>query len=352
VKYLVAPVAFFRRHWKLCLVIVVLVGGFLFFKSKSAQAKKVPLSFAHPQKQDLTKKLEVSGVIDAKEKASLRFASGGKVTYIGAKEGDVIKKWQTIARIDAADLQKRMQQDLNLYFNQRMDFDQSKANLKDKAITTTDERTQQKDQKTLENEVLDVQIRDIAIKNTVLSSPIEGVLVSSPTNVTGVNLFSTDVFEVVNPASLVFRAAVDETDIALVKKDQPAAILLDSYPEDKDKVETKIEYISYKSSQTSTGTVFIVEMPIPQNYQFSLLDHFRLGMNGDVTIVLAEKKNVLAVPLSATKERDGKTYVTLYKGKENGKDKTEDKEIEKGLETDDAVEVVSGLTEQDQIVVP
>jgi RND family efflux transporter MFP subunit len=345
-SFLKKTLSFLRKKWKLILILAVIlvVGSFLFRRSQASKEKV--LKTITPEKAHLIKTLDVSGIIDAKDRATLRFAGGGKIVYLGAKEGDLVKRGQAIAKIDTRDLQKRMQQDLNLYFNERMDFDQGVANRTDLAPTNTLNRTAQKEQKNLENSVLDVEVRDITIRNATLSSPLDGILVSNPVSVTGTNVLATDAFEIINPQSLVFRATVDQADIAQVKKGQATEINLDPYPDQK--ITTTVNYIAYKSSQSSTGTVYIVEMAIPNNYQYSELEHYRLGMNGDAKIILDEKENVLAIPLSTTKERDGKTFVTVKTGDKT----TAEKEIHVGLETDDKVEILSGLTENDQVILP
>ncbi len=345
-KLLSAVSTFFRHHWKKILILVLLVCGGLFWRQYQMDKNKPVLNFTHPAREDISQTLQVSGVVDAKERARLRFLLGGKVTYLGAQEGDWVKRYQTIAKIDSQDLEKRLSQDLNTYFNQRMDFEQSRADYKDKATTTTDERIIQKSQKNLENKVLDVEVRDITIRNTLLSSPIAGILVSSPVSVPGVQLSASDAFEIVNPQSLVFRATIDERDLSQVRVGQEATLVLDAYPDRE--VTTTVAKIGYVSAATSTGTVFLAELPLSNSGWDNPLDHFRLGMNGDVDILLKRGSHVLTVPTSSIRERDGKKYVQLKKTTQE----TLEVEVGVGIETDDRTEIVSGLTESDEVLVP
>jgi hypothetical protein len=71
-------------------------------------------------------------------------------------------------------------------------------------------------------------------------------------------------------------------------------------------------------------------------------------MNGDAEIKLATAENVLTIPFIATKQRDGKTYVDV----QTDTDEIEEKEITVGLETEDWVEVKSGLSEESLVVIP
>jgi RND family efflux transporter MFP subunit len=335
-----------REHWKLVSVVLVvlLIGAFIFYRRSRAAEAEIQ-TFVTPTRQTLNKTVEVSGVVDAKEKATLRFAAGGRLTYLNAKEGDVVKRNQTLARIDARELQKRLQQDLNLYFNERMDFEQAQDTRENQAITTTDERVAQKDQKTLENSVLDVEIRDIAIRNTTLSAPFDGQLVAVPATAPNVFLGATEGFELISPASLYFKAAVDEVDISSITKGQLADIHLDAYPEET--LTASVSAIAYRSAQGPSGTVFLVDLPMPQATG-SAMSKYRLGMNGDVAIITATRPDVLSIPLDTTREREGKTFVTVKTGEKT----TEEREITVGLQTDEWVEVTGGLTETDQILVP
>ena len=334
---------FFKKNWKKILVAFIVLSGIGGIRYKKIQADKPQLTFEHPRYKNLTKVLEVSGVIDAKEKATLRFAAGGKVVYLGAKEGDFVKKWQTIATIDKRVLKKQLQQNLNLYMKERWDWETTQDSTNYPLETTEARRTIDKEQWDLNNKVLDVEINNIAITDTVLSAPFAGVLVSSPTNVVGVNLLATEGFELVNPDSLIFRAAVDEADIAQVHTEQSGEIYLDAYPDNA--ISTQINYISYKSNSSSAGTVFVVEFPIIGE---NLLNKYRLGMNGDVEIKLDFRENVLTIPFKSTRERDGKVYVDV-KIDDN---KYEKREIKVGLETEDDIEVLEGLSETDEVLIP
>ena len=334
---------FFKNHWKKILIILIVIGGIGFINYKKAQNNKEEFIFEKPTYKDLTKVLEVSGVIDAKEKANLRFAAGGKVVYLGAKEGDFVKKWQTIATIDKRTIQKQLQQDLNTYMKERWDWETTQDGTDYPFEGLETRRSIDKEQWDLNNEVLDVEIRDIAITNTVLSAPFAGVLISSPTNVTGVNLLATEGFELVNPETLIFKAAVDEADIAQVTTAQPGNIFLDAYPDDP--ISSQVNYIAYKSNASSTGTVFVVEFPLIGE---NLLNKYRLGMNGDVEIKLDTRKNVLTIPFESTRERGDKVYVDI----KAEKNQYEEKEIKTGLETEDYVEVLEGLSENDEVLIP
>lgn len=321
-------------------MVIALLGGLIW---RARQPKPVVLKFEKPSVGTITKTLEVSGFVDAKEKARLRFLAGGKLTYLGAKEGDLVKKGQVIAGIDKATLQKQLQQDLNTYMQERWDWDQTLDNTKDRWLPKSEARDKDQSQWTLDNKVLDVEIQDIAIKNSNIIVPFSGVLVTAPTAVAGVQLAATDYFDIVNPNTLIFKAPVDEVDIKDVSIGQSSHVDLDSFPNEP--IQTEIKYISHVSSKTESGTAFVIELALPSDPNLAKL---RLGMNGDVTITLASKDNVLSVPLAATRSRDNNTYIDV----KTGPNTYAEREIKVGIETDERVEVISGLTADEELLIP
>ena len=120
-------------------------------------------------------------------------------------------------------------------------------------------------------------------------------------------------------------------------------ITLDAF--DNEIIDSTVNYIAYTALQSSEGTVFIVEFPL--EYSETSLP-LRIGMNGDVQVVLNQKEDVMTIPIIATIQRDDRTYVQVKA--ENGT--LEEREIEIGLESEDSVEIISGLTESDQVLLP
>lgn len=330
-----------RRKWLLLLLLVL--GGGVFFFVRSKQLASQDLNFARVERKELVKYLEVSGVIDAKQKADLYFATGGKLVYLGAQEGEAVRRGQTIATIDRAALSKQLEQSLNLYESQRAAHEELGSDYSDRVITSKEELNRFQEQQVLENSVIAVELNSIAIRNTVLAAPFDGILTVAPQVVPGVQLAPTDYFEVVDPNSLILRASLDETDLPLVRLGQPALISLDAY--DAESFASQVNYISYVSRETVTGTVFTVEFPLPVNS----LERYRIGLNAEARIELERRADVLAVPVEAVRQSDGRYLVDV---KANNAAGFETRTIEIGLETEDEMEVLSGLSEGEEVVLP
>src|SRR3989344_8407979 len=78
------------------------------------------------QVEDIKKVVTATGIIRSQSEANLKFQTSGKVSSINVKQGDYVKKGQLIAKLDTADLQKRLKADLNSYFKERLHFEDVK----------------------------------------------------------------------------------------------------------------------------------------------------------------------------------------------------------------------------------
>src|SRR5690606_32422930 len=148
--------------------------------------------------------------------------------------------------IDQRSAQKQLEQSLNTFQKERLDWDQTNEDVYEDVYTTDEEREREKAQLDLQNQVLSVEINTVGIDSTRLSAPFAGILTVSPTNVTGVQLTAQDYFEIVNPESLIFRAAVDEVDLAGLTVGLPSSFELDAY--DEETFDTQLDYISYTAA--------------------------------------------------------------------------------------------------------
>jgi macrolide-specific efflux system membrane fusion protein len=140
---------------------------------------------------------------------------------------------------------------------------------------------------------------------------------------------------------LIVRAQVDETDIGKVKVGQQAVVGLDAYPDVK--INATVDHIYYESKTVNNVTVYLVDL-LPE----TIPEFFRSGMNANVDLVQESKKQVLTLPLTAVQKDNEGSYVMVPS--ETAKDPVRHPVVV-GLADDKKVEIVSGLTEEDEVVV-
>ena len=133
---------------------------------------------------------------------------------------------------------------------------------------------------------------------------------------------------------------VDETDLADISVDQQVEIEVDSVA---DKVlKGRVTRVDPQAETTSNVTTVPVEIEV--------LDHDKRllpGLSATCTFLVGERTNVLTLPTRAIRQRDGKTTVTMP-----GDPSPRVVMVEVGLEGDETTEIVSGLNEGDQVILP
>ena len=327
-------------------VIIFLGIGFSWVRARKVKRERI--SIVKVKKKTLQKIVSASGKVKSEKEIELKFQTSGQLAWVGVKEGDWVKRGQAIAQLDTHELQKKLQKALKDYMKERWDFEQERENygittdnLDSYTLSNEVRRILEKNQFDLDKAVLDVELKDIALKYATLISPISGIVTHIDTPVSGVNITpATAVFTIADPSSVVFEANIDEVDIGQIKLGQKAIVTLDAYP--KNKIETKVEKIGFSSTTTrGGGTAFPVKFTLPENKDL----RFKLGMNGDVEIIVEEKKDALTVPSSSVRKRGGKYYVFAI---QNGV--VRKKEVKIGLETEEEIEILEGLSENEEVV--
>jgi RND family efflux transporter MFP subunit len=80
-------------------ITIILIGGIY----ASLQLKKTPqINFVAVKKADVVQAVKVDGTVDAAQDLSLSFITGGTVSEIDVKAGDVVKKGQVLVKLDAS----------------------------------------------------------------------------------------------------------------------------------------------------------------------------------------------------------------------------------------------------------
>ena len=140
-------------------------------------------------------------------------------------------------------------------------------------------------------------------------------------------------------SALQMEISVDQADMPKVTGGQGVKISFDAIPDREfDGTVTLTDPIPVNDQNVITYTVYTsISNPDPA---------VRLGMSADIEFDVGKKENVLAVPNIAVKTKDGKKVVTTVV---NGNQENVDVEV--GASDDENTEIISGLSEGDEVVV-
>lgn len=213
-------------------------------------------------------------------------------------------------------------------------------------------------------------------------SPIDGIVVSRNVE-EGDNVKPTDVlFTILDPLHMEFSVPIDELDIAKIKEGQKVNITVDALKETFDSpISGTVSKIAIEGNSSNGVTTYPVTIRINES------SNLKVGMNANAEIIVGEKNNILILPLEAV-QKIGDKYYVYVKGKAGkdadkehgiGDDKKADKSaggitkgyasqapghndryyenavltpVKLGINNDDYIEVLSGLQEGDEVVLP
>lgn len=298
------------------------------------------------KRKHIKQTMTISGKIDAKEKATVKFQSSGMLAWVGVKEGEQVNRYQALASLDQKQLKKNLEKYLNTYMKYRWDFEQKKDTHFDTPYWGLDQEGRKEIDRTFEkagfdlnNSVLDVELQDIVLKYATLTSPIDGIITKVGFPYPGINVVYTDtMFEILNPNSVYVSVLADQTEVTKVTAGMVAELVFDAFPDVKK--EGVVEDIAFTPKAGETSTVWEVKVKLtPEDIQTT---PYRIGMTVDATFLINEKQDVLVIPTQFLNSDGDKRYT--YKQTEKKKEKIY---VETGIESDTMIEITSGLADGD-----
>lgn len=182
------------------------------------------------------------------------------------------------------------------------------------------------------------------LDDTVIKAPIDGIIIGKPipagqTVAPGISAPMV-LMSVADLSKMQIEAQVDESDIGKIVVGQHVDFTVDAYT---DKIFTgTVSNISQKANIQQNVVYYVVTIDVegPETM-------LKPTMTARVSIHSGERKNVILVPLAAIKENKGQQYVqTMINGK------VENINVTTGLASEDKVEILNGLTDGDQILLP
>lgn len=186
------------------------------------------------------------------------------------------------------------------------------------------------------------------ISKTFLRSPIYGIITKQDAKVGEIVTANSKIASVISSGSYEIDSYIPEVDIARVKIGDSARITLDAYGNE----------VTFEAAITSIDpgeTVIEGVSTYLTKLHFKKPDsRIKSGMTANIDIVSARHENVLSVPQRAVQKETGKEFVMLYKEtKDKNSSSTEKTIVTTGLRgVDGYIEILSGLTEGEKIVIP
>ncbi|HZQ29618.1 MAG TPA: efflux RND transporter periplasmic adaptor subunit [Patescibacteria group bacterium] len=359
------------RHKKTSAIILAVVVGLIYIGSQIfTKAQSPTYETQKAQVGTLISSVSASGQVAALSGMAVTTQASGIVSNIYVKDGDTVIAGQPIAwiNLDSSGLIKKTQA-LNTYLASQADLNSLqaamfKANqtfLNDKGSSATPSDTQKQDPVYIE-ENANWLAAEAAYKNQqlvisqawlsyqqvsdVVYAPISGTVSglavqvgsylapSSSTTSVGQNAVAT----ITNDGTPVISVNLSEIDAPKIKIGNKATITFDALP---NKTFTgSVQSLNTQGVVTSGVTTYPATIALDTNSP-----EIFGNMSATANIITQIKDNALSVPSAAIQTQGGQSVVRVLK---NGQVKSV--VVETGISSDTQTEIVSGISEDDEVI--
>jgi HlyD family secretion protein len=250
--------------------------------------------------------VEPINVVEVKSKAS------GVITRMPVETGTAVKPGDLLAQIDTRDVQNQYNQALAdvRAAEARLQVSTAQKRRADEMFRARVITAQEHEASTLDYANAQAQVvrarasLDLAkqrLEDATVTAPVAGTVIEKTvslgqviTSATGAFGGGTTLLKMADLSRVRVRALFNETDIGQVRPSQPATVVVDAYPDRR--FAGMVEKIEPQAVVQQGVTMFPVLITLDNREGL-----LKPGMNGEVSVLIDERLNVLAVPNDAVR---------------------------------------------------
>ena len=335
-----------------------------FIKSNSKSA--ITYETQKPFTSNIEKKTVATGKLIPKDEVEIKPQISGIIDKIYLEEGVQVKAGDLIATIKVVPNEQALNQaqgrvrNAEIALNNvKIEYNRNKS-LFDKGVISSQDFNNwqlQYDQamQELDNARADYRIIRLGSAggafsaNTFIRATVDGTILEIPVRegdqVIQSNNFNdgTTIAAIADLGKMIFEGKVDEGEVDKLELGMPLEISLGAIEDQK--LDAKLKFIAPKGTEEAGAVQFKIEGDVDVDGGFTI----RAGYSANASMVLEKKDSIMVIP-EALLQFDNETdepYVEIMVGDQ----KFERKDIEIGISDGVNVEIVSGLTEDDDVKV-
>jgi HlyD family secretion protein len=365
-------------------VVTIIVFGAMKAKAGDKKEPGLPVKTGKSEVADIQVKVTEVGTVEPEVKVDVKSPISGKVVDIYHRDGDVVKRGETLARVEP-DLNQAqsLAETKNSLTSTQIRYEQARKNFESDHKLFLEGLLAPKQNRDSEAEYLaakqeyekSVEKYNIVEKSGIpinqspekfqgsnIVAPMDGVVLTKNVQVgesitSGVSSFNagTVLFSVADVTKMIVKAGVNEVDIGKIRVGMPVKVTLDAYS--KVKFQGRIDRIAPAVRVDDKVRVFDVEIRLDAQGR-----ELRSGMTANIEVNGERKEKVLTVPVESVFQRDDSEVVYVKKkvdpktvkqpekgDKEAWKTFFERRTIATGLADNSHVEVLKGLKPGEEV---
>lgn len=303
-----------KKFFIFILILIVIGVGFFFLRRRSAKPKEEVSSLLEVKRGDIEVKVLATGTIQPYTRVEIRSPVSGRVERVEVEEGDLVKRGDILVWISS----------------------EERVALLDAARSLLESAQKSKNEELLKEAQASYEIAEKAYKPVPLTNPLAGEVITRACE-PGQNVTPQTVLFVISDR-LVAKVRVDEADIGKISVGQEAVITLDAFPDEP--MPAQVAKIAREAQVVSDVVVYdVLVEPI------KVPPRWAAGMTANVSFLVANKKDVLTLPNSALREKDGEKFVLVLNNQ-----RPEPRKVKIGLTDGKVTEIQEGLEEGDKVL--
>ncbi len=352
------------------ILIGVLVLGALWaaaFFIKSNSKSSITYETQKPFISSIEKKTVATGKVIPEDEVEIKPQISGIIDQIFLEEGVKVKAGDLIAKIKVVPNEQSLNQASGrvrtaqlALGNVKIEYDRNKSLFEKGVISSQDFNTlklqfEQAEQE-LKNAQADYQIIRMGsaggstTANTDIRATVSGTILEIPVKegdqVIQSNNFNdgTTIASIADLGKMIFEGKVDEGEVGKLKVGMPLKISLGAV--EGTELDAKLKFIAPKGLEEAGAVQFKIEGDVEVKDDIFI----RAGYSANASLVLEKKDSILVIPealLQFDKDTE-KPYVEVAVGAVK-EQKFERKDVEIGISDGVNVEIISGITEEDQV---
>jgi HlyD family secretion protein len=293
------------------IVILTLLGMAAFACSRNKDPK-LTIPVVPVERQTIVVDAEATGVVEPINVIEVKSKSSGQIVAMPVETGTFVKTGDLIVQLDTRDTR-------NSYAQAKADLDAAVIKLqvsrqakqraddlfKDRIITSQEHEAAQVDYANSQATVLRnraaLDIRAQGLEEATVRAPVAGTVIEKPVAIgqviaSGTGTFGggTTIIKMADLTKVRVRTLVNETDIGKVRQGLPATVTVDAFPDRP--FQGVVDKIEPQAVVEQSVTMFPVLVSIDNQARLLMP-----GMNGEVSITIDRKENVVAVPNDAVR---------------------------------------------------
>ncbi|HWE42416.1 MAG TPA: efflux RND transporter periplasmic adaptor subunit, partial [Gemmatimonadaceae bacterium] len=279
---------------------------------RKSPATTIAIQTAPVERRDIVANAEATGTVEPVNIVEVKSKASGLIIAMPVDIGTVVSAGQLLVQIDTRDVKNQYDQTVAAMQAAQTSLSVAAAQKKrsdelfaQEVITPQEHETAAlayaQAQSALVKARTDVDLARQRLEDATVRAPVAGTIIAKPvslgqviTSATSGPTGGTTILQMADLSKVRMRAMVNETDVGNVQPGQTAAVVVDAFPDRR--FTGVVEKVEPQAVVQQSVTMFPVLISL-DNRDGKLLP----GMNGEVTMTVQDRKNVLAIPADAVR---------------------------------------------------